>query len=267
MKKESEIIIVETPEHFELELRLAGIGTRSMAFIVDRLIQWGLVLALVVFSLIVASLVGDLMSIGQWMKELVRLFGQWLIALGILVYGIIMIGYFILFEYLWSGSTPGKRTQHIRVVRKDGRPVSLVDSAVRNILRFVDLLGEVYPLGLAVMFIDSKKRRLGDLAAGTYVVFDRQPRKPDVKRVENNGASVDRELRDAVAGMSHDDYRLVSRFLSRRNSMEPEYRADLAWELYERVFRKTLPRNSTVSAVEQALRDAAAHYREKTRIL
>ena len=267
MKKEPEIIIVETPEHFQLELRLAGIGTRCMAFIIDRLIQWGLVVALIFFFIFTIGLFGSSSGLHWWKNELGKLFGQWVIALGILVYGIITIGYFILFEYIWSGATPGKLNQGIRVVRKDGRPVTLVDSAVRNILRFVDLFADVYPLGLAVMFIDSKNRRLGDLAAGTYVVFDREARRPDVEKVDKGDAPIDKEVRDTVEGMSHDDYRLVSKFLSRRNGMEPDYRTDLAWELHARIFQKTLPANSPVSVIEKALQDAAAYYREKTRVV
>lgn len=267
MKKESEIIIVETPEHFQLELRLAGIGTRCMAYIIDRLIQLGLVLAAIFFFAFVIVVFDSLTGSNSWKDELAKLLGQWWIALGILVYGIITIGYFILFEYIWSGSTPGKRHQGIRVVRKDGRPVTLVDSAVRNILRFVDLLADIYPVGLAAMFIDSKNRRLGDLAAGTYVIFDRDARRPEVEIVDKDEASVNKEVRDTVEGMSHDDYRLVSKFLSRRNGMDPEYRADLARELHVRIFVKTLPANSPVSAIEQALQDAAAYYREKTRIV
>ena len=267
MKKDSEMIVVETPEHFELEFKLAGIGTRSLAFIIDRCIQWGLVLILVFSSMIAFYLLGDLANLGSWMNELIKFLGQWVIAVLILVYGIVMIGYFILFEYLWSGSTPGKRSVDIRVIRKDGRPVTLVDSAVRNILRFIDLFAELYPFGLAVMFIDGKNRRLGDMAAGTYVVFDRRARRPDSGRTVNDLASEDRELRDAVTGMSPDDYRLVSKFLSRRNDMELDYRADLARELHERIFQKTLPANIPLSAVERALLDAAAQYREKTRVL
>ncbi len=267
VKKDPEIIVVETPDHFQLELKLAGIGTRCVAFLIDRCIQWGLMLGLILFLIVPVLLFRDLFSPGLLKTELSKLFGQWVIAVAILVYGIITIGYFILFEYFWSGSTPGKVNQGIRVVRKDGRPVTIVDSVVRNVLRFVDLLADIYPFGLVFMFIDSKNRRLGDLAAGTYVVFDREARKPDIQRVLNTGASANKELQGTVAGMSHDDYRLVSMFLSRRGSMDTDYRHDLARKLHERIFRKPLSANIPVSKIEKALQNVAAYYREKTRVV
>lgn len=267
VKKNPEIVIVETPEHFQLELRLAGIGSRSMAFIIDRLIQYTLVMALITVFLIGIYLLGDLSALAKWVDAVGKFLGPWFIALVILVYGIIMIGYFIVFEYFWSGSTPGKKILRLRVMRKDGRPVTLVDSAVRNIVRFVDLFAEVYPIGLIVMFLDSKNRRLGDLAAGTYVVFDREPRNLGAAGAFNHAATADRAYRDAVMQMSQEDYRLATRFLARREAMDPEYRADLARELYERIFRQTLPAGRSSADLEQALESTVAHYQEKTRVL
>ena len=179
MKKNTDVVTIETPEHMQLELQLAGIGTRSIAFILDRLLQYGLVFAIITFPLLVIALMGDILAFHDWVDGLRRSLGLWILAIVALIYGVIMIGYFILFEYLWSGSTPGKRTQKIRVVRTDGRPITLVDSAVRNILRFADLFAEVYPLGLAVMFLDSKNRRLGDA-----LQEEKDRRSKDSQRIE-----------------------------------------------------------------------------------
>jgi hypothetical protein len=73
-------------------------------------------------------------------------------------------------EVLWRGQTPGKRLMRIRVVRHDGSPVGLFESAVRNLLRVVDFLPFAYGVGVISMLIDSQHRRLGDVAAGTLAL-------------------------------------------------------------------------------------------------
>jgi uncharacterized RDD family membrane protein YckC len=175
-------VTIETPEHFELQFQLAGIGVRFLAYLVDRLIQFSTILGLIFVVTMLFSMAGLISQVTDFFIFLERLLGQWIIALAILLYGIISIGYFILFEYLWSGATPGKKFQEIRVIRNDGRPLTFLDAAIRNILRFVDLLGDFYPLGLLVMFLDSKSRRLGDMAAGTLVVMEKTVTEPFVPR-------------------------------------------------------------------------------------
>jgi hypothetical protein len=93
--------------------------------------------------------------------------GLAVIALGLFV---ARWGYFLAFEWLWRGQTPGKRLVGIRVIRSDGTAVTFAQSAVRNIVRLVDSMPGLYGLGFAVAAGNSEHRRLGDLAAGTLVV-------------------------------------------------------------------------------------------------
>jgi hypothetical protein len=86
-------------------------------------------------------------------------------------------GYFLLFEWLWKGQTPGKRLLGIRVIRLNGTAVTFDESAVRNLLRLADALPlpiplPIFPGGLGFVIAASNRasRRLGDLAAGTLVV-------------------------------------------------------------------------------------------------
>lgn len=182
------------------------------------------------------------------------------------MYGIVFLGYFMLFEYFWSGSTPGKRWQRIRVIRKDGRPISFLDSAIRNLLRFVDILAGVYPVGLIVMFLDSWTRRLGDLAAGTLVVIDERQDRPALGGAGSEGPS-DPELRRVVMQMTADDYQLIVRFLSRRASLEPPVRSKLAGKIVQRIFKESHYIQAGKPDLEALLETAAKAYREKTRIL
>jgi uncharacterized RDD family membrane protein YckC len=108
----------------------------------------GLVLSLTIITVLVLILTGKLASVEEFLVRLKDSLGWWLVVPTVAVYELVTKGYFILFEFLWNGSTPGKRTQEIRVIRKDGRPISFVAAVIRNILRAVDILGEIYPLGL-----------------------------------------------------------------------------------------------------------------------
>jgi len=81
----------------------------------------------------------------------------------------IWVLYPIVLEAIW-GATPGKRLCNLVVVMSDGTPLTWPASALRNVMRFADMLPIGYAVGLASMMMDSQFRRLGDLAAGTLVV-------------------------------------------------------------------------------------------------
>jgi uncharacterized RDD family membrane protein YckC len=260
-------VTIETPEHIELQFLPAGIGTRFLAYLVDRFIQAiliaGLLLMIVLWLVALERLVPVIDPVIRMGKSL----GQWTIAAAILVYGCISMGYFILFEYLWNGATPGKRSQYIRVIRADGRPLSLFDSAVRNILRFVDILGDIYPLGLVVMFLDPRHRRLGDLTAGTFVVVDNRVEKPTVQELSADIRGLDPDVRWVVTQMTPKDYLLVTKFLERREGMDVLHREAVAKTIGDRLFARAGRTADPKSDPETILEDAEMLYREKTRIL
>jgi hypothetical protein len=143
----------------------------------------------------------------------------------------------------------------------------LFDSLVRNILRSVDLLFEVYPIGLAVMFLDSRSRRLGDLAAGTLVIMDRPVKKPVTQPIASRDGNWGADLRDMVAAMTPDDYYIVSSFLSRRDSLDQDHRVELAKEICVRLLGKAGTATRQRSNAEALLQAAAGLYRERTRVL
>ncbi len=272
VKTEREIITIETPEHFDLQFQLAGIGSRILAFVIDKSIQWGALLGLFLTFVLVMSLLSNVSRdyaryVSEWLFDVRNVLGRWFIAVVILVYGIITKGYFILFEYLWSGSTPGKRSVNIRVIRSDGRPITFLDSAVRNIVRLIDLLGDIYPLGIAVMFFDSRNRRLGDLAAGTLVIFEKDSTAPMAGESRDDYRMSDPVIRRAAAGMNAEDYQLVSRFLSRREGLEPGHRTSLAKAIFERILQESDFTARTEPEHEAVLEIMAVLYRERTRVL
>lgn len=267
MSDQAQTVVIETPDHIELQFSLAGIGSRFLAYVLDRLIQFGVLFALFSSFLLLLYAVGWASGFVRFLQDLDSYLGLWLVGLGIFLYGILTIGYFILLEYLWNGATPGKRWQDIRVIRSDGRPLTFLDSALRNILRWIDILGELYPIGLVVMFVDSRNRRLGDFAGGTLVVRETSAAAPATQAPSQRWASADMESRKAATAMSKADYLLVMKFLKRREELEASYRLDLTYQIYRRVFGALPQPTPSADQMERELEEIAHLYREKTRIL
>src|SRR5919202_1816512 len=152
-------VILQTPESVELEFTLAGIGNRAYALLIDYVVL-GLILVgfLVFWSIFSFQLYG---AIKGWIGNNNQL-SLWLIAIQILVSFFIYVSYFVFFEALWQGQTPGKRYVKIRVIRDDGRPIGLQQSTLRALLRPLD---DTFFLGLFLIILNRQEKRLGDLVA------------------------------------------------------------------------------------------------------
>ena len=96
--------------------------------------------------------------------------GALLIGLFTLAVFLVTAGYFMLFEILWSGQTPGKRLVGVRVIRENGYPIRPIDAVIRNLVRVVDWLPGIYGVGVLTMLLNKRSKRLGDFASGTIVV-------------------------------------------------------------------------------------------------
>lgn len=139
----------EVPEGVDLELRLAGPIVRINAWLIDFLIRAAILIA-AYFVLIWLG------QIGMGIALIIYFFTEWL--------------YPVLFE-VYQGATPGKRLLNLYVCHDDGTPVTWKSSMLRNLLRVADFLPFAYALGLITMLINRDFKRLGDLAAGTVVVY------------------------------------------------------------------------------------------------
>jgi uncharacterized RDD family membrane protein YckC len=208
---------VLTPERVSLQYDIAGIGSRGGAIAVDSLIQLALGIVAVLglsssaFSLVTVLGRGSALAQG------------FVIAVMALTLFAISVGYFIVFEIIWSGQTPGKRLLGLRVLRENGYPLRPVDATIRNVVRLVDGLPFGYAVGVLVMLFNSRARRLGDFAAGTIVVRE-GPRAAFSLDSESTEAPARATLRPA-------DATLVRDFLLRRVAMNPAARAALAERL------------------------------------
>lgn len=164
----SDQISIDTPELVAIEMPLAGIGSRFVAVLVDTLL-WGvgLFVLILLFILVAPSI-----------RAFNRLSYQWGVAIVLFLIFLFNWGYFTLFEAFWNGRTPGKKIAKIRVIQRSGRPIGLFESMARNFIRYVDQLPSFYAVGAVAIFITRQHQRLGDLAAGTLVVRDREQESP-----------------------------------------------------------------------------------------
>lgn len=145
---------IETPEGIDLPLRPAGLVPRSLAFALDLALR-GVTLGSLFLAL---AFLGNL---GIGLGSLLLFLASW--------------WYMVLFEVLNQGCSPGKQIMGLRVVQDDGTPVGWSGSLLRNLLRFVDMLPFGYFLGAISCLQHPHFKRLGDLAAGTLVIYREQP--------------------------------------------------------------------------------------------
>jgi uncharacterized RDD family membrane protein YckC len=164
----SDQLSIDTPELVAIEMPLAGIGSRFIALLVDYLI-WGAGLVVLIILAIITLPAMHTFNVKS---------AQWAEAVVIFIVFLFNWGYFTLFEAFWNGRTPGKRVARIRVIQRSGRSIGLLESMARNLVRYVDQLPFFYAVGVITMFVTSQHQRLGDLAAGTLVVRDRDPESP-----------------------------------------------------------------------------------------
>jgi uncharacterized RDD family membrane protein YckC len=211
---------IATPEGVDVELTLAGLGSRAGGVFLDMLIKWATEFALL---MLFAALLGLTSGVASAIT----------VGVMILVLFAVEFGYDVLFEVLGSGKTIGKRATGTRVLLMSGAPVDFRSSAIRNLLRLVDGPLTAYIVGIVMILATSRHQRLGDLAAGTVVVVDRIQSQPtaQVNYIFASGAprpwDVGRVDRDVTAALRS--------FLARRDSFAPVVRARIARELFERV--------------------------------
>ena len=236
-----ETLIIETPERVSLHFALASIGNRFIAVTIDHLIQY---FTYIVIAWAFISLAG----IGNPMQEtgeggILSEMPKWTIALFILVSFLLFSGYFILFEWLWNGQTPGKRLMKLRVIREDGRPITLWESIARNLLRIFDaipgLVVPIYSVGLMTIFFSNRDQRIGDMFAGTVVVRERFDEAPTFSETFANPIS-DNALRRVqkrtefqanVSILNEKEIEVVESFLRRRWDLNDRQRLWMAWRV------------------------------------
>ncbi|MBD1824872.1 RDD family protein [Cyanobacteria bacterium FACHB-DQ100] len=216
-------IKIRTPESVELEFTLAGIGNRTIALVVDYLI-WG------------AVLIGVLIFWSVLSFQLQRYFPTvdnlelWLTAIAILISFAVYTGYFVFFETLWRGQTPGKRYSKIRVIRDDGQPVGAAQAILRALIRPID---DTFFIGMLLIILTKHEKRLGDLIAGTLVIQEERSIAASTFAVSTEAESLADQLlaTQNLNALLPDDFAVIREYLQRRSMLAPTARTDLSLKL------------------------------------
>jgi uncharacterized RDD family membrane protein YckC len=225
---------LETPESIEVSFELAGPGSRFCAVVIDTLLTW-----VMVFAVMVAACIADV----YWVRDLGGRHGaggeglsDWGTAVLILIVALVLFGYSVFFEILLRGQTPGKRALKLRVIRDDGTPATVMDLCVRNLVRVVDFLPAFYLVGGLVAFFSTTNKRLGDIAAGTIVVKEAEldyRAKADAKAVFHAP-----DVAVSNTALTPEEQRVIRAFLQRRAELLPDARLALAERLARGLYEK-----------------------------
>jgi uncharacterized RDD family membrane protein YckC len=211
---------VETADHVVLRYDLAGGGNRGFAALVD------FVLATLIF-------VGAFFMFSTFTNAVGFQSASPYFGIVVLLTFAVAWSYFILLEWLGNGQTIGKRIFGLRVIADDGAPAGFTAVLVRNLLRMVDFLPGFYGFGLLAIVVSSRSQRLGDLAAGTFVVRAPRPQLDyfSLRTVTPLGAGAHVETR-VLPGEAQ---RLVREFVAREAKLAPDHRARVAKQLADRL--------------------------------
>ena len=228
-------LTIDTPENVAFGYEVAGLGSRFMAAIVDTLL---ILIIQVIVNLVLALVIWGVL--GQFISDESALV-IWATALLGMVAFAFFWGYYIFFEMSWNGQSPGKRWMGLRVICTNGTPITLTESIIRNLVRLIDFLPFYYGLGVVTMFINDQSRRLGDLAAGTLVVWDRPAITLESLGMASSPVIPTRNISPRVAALpverlSEQDLRLVEEFFRRRHDLAT--RADLAQRLLRQLYEQ-----------------------------
>ncbi|MCB1249749.1 MAG: RDD family protein [Acidimicrobiales bacterium] len=210
---------VVTPEAVLLDFDTAGAGSRTLAEVIDVLLQIiVMILATVALGSAATALAG-----AEWVA----------IVFGLMLYLAILVGYPVAMETLWGGRTLGKAALGLRVVTVEGGPERFRHALIRAVIGLVEIwvfLG--LPALLAVTF-SKRNQRLGDMVAGTFVLRERDALKAGKVAqgflpppgYEAYAASIDTTV------LSERAYQVVRTFLLRANGLTGSARQSLGINL------------------------------------
>jgi uncharacterized RDD family membrane protein YckC len=244
-----------TPEAVALEFRTANLGSRILAYLLDMVI----VTLGILVGLLAVALIGQASDVvvPDWVAltmVLVLLPGWWL-------------GYFIAFETLWRGRTPGKAALGLRVVTREGAPVRFRHAAIRALLGIVDFLIMGGFFAVVFILLTRDNQRLGDLVAGTLVLRERSALAAPAPVVfdpppglESYTSTLD------VGGLGTEEYLAARTFLTRAPSLAPAPRSALALQLANPLAAKLRPPPPAGISPEAYLRCVAAAYQQRQRL-
>jgi uncharacterized RDD family membrane protein YckC len=279
MNQVNDRLNIDTPENVTFGYEIAGIGSRFLAALIDT----ALITFLQVIIAIMAYLILNQSGSSLASVDAVSSLSGWAVALIGLIALFFYWGYYIFFEMLWNGKSPGKSAVKLRVIRVDGTPITISESLVRNLVRVVDFLPAYYGVGAIAVFVNPQTRRLGDLAAGTVVIretdqrtqiknlrtLEKQLGEPLISQAQINLARMAAESpADApttlypIKSLNYQDIQMIEMFFQRRNELTN--RSELAGQIILRLWEKMKLSDAApvCTAAESALAQILKDYRQ-----
>lgn len=262
---------LDSPERVQLDLEIAGPMSRAFAYSID----YSLILLLIAAGLLL--LVSGSQQLIDWISEfgfaqdLLEGVTEWLevseeeegntllrglaltVGIWIMLDLFVSTSYFLTFETLFRGRTPGKRLTHLRVVSVGGSVLDWRQSLLRNLLRMVDSLPAGYLVGVVAMLISPRVQRLGDLVAGTLVIREREDHVTDVISEIVLAPDVEagfRLTREELSLIGEVERRLIRRTLRRAESL-PNRAARPILERAARAISQRIGRSDAIASGEQ----------------
>ena len=244
-----QVVAIETPEQVVFSYTVAGIGSRAAAAMID----YGIIVSvMLLIALLDIYVISPAFEVRSGTEALTRQAGGWVVAFVLILQFVLMWGYYVLFEALWDGQTPGKRWLGLRVVQDGGYSVSFASSAARNITRALDMQPILtYLVAMIAIAVSRTGKRLGDQLAGTLVVRERIV--PITDLVESQRSTVAAHA-PATAQLSDEELELLSRFITRTQALDAKRREQLSAQLGER-FKSHLGGSTNVAAALRQLHD------------
>ena len=217
-------ILIRTPENLEVSYELAGAGTRAAAYSVDILLMT------LILNLFQGLFAAFLAPMAEEMPSYIAA------IIGIIAF-VYFNAYFMVFELLWAGQSPGKRMVGIRVIKTGGFALRFSDTLIRNLLRAIDFIPLFYGVGLVSLLLTRHCQRIGDLVAGTLVIYQEQ-NSPDALFPTSPPLDTADSFPTLKLGrIPADVVETCDEFLRTRDQLAPKYRQQIAQDLIDLVER------------------------------
>jgi uncharacterized RDD family membrane protein YckC len=245
--------VVETPEKIVLRYSLASAGARAAAWIIDACIR-NAVTSIAFFAVMFGVDGGD------WTRADMGLNTGLSVAFYFIVLFLVKWGYYVFFESLMRGASPGKRAMGVRAVRADGEPIDFESVVVRNLVRVVDDFPVLPLIGFLFALSTRRGQRLGDIAAGTVVVQapKGRPTLPEEAPI-TRAAAAPKSLAKGKAALTEAELGVLRRFLTERSRLPESAALSMGERLAAQAEERTgIPREGR-SALEYIESVHAAH--------
>jgi len=245
----SEELVIQTGLAADVSLPIAGLGARSFAFIIDWHIR--LILAVAWFFGITLAIGASGLSMEDVFRGMARAGRAWIYFVFLPSMAIYFL-YHPVLEVVMKGRTPGKRIAGVRIVSASGRVPSTGALLLRNVFRLIDSLPVFYALGFTVALFHPRQLRIGDIAAGTVLVYDGTNTDDVHKATGYFGAS------DTAAAARLE---LVDDLLSRWDTLSTAHRVQLAERLLAALGEEPSPTNTDSDETSKILRELLERWR------